>query len=67
MEEYAMPSTGDPEEDARALEAFKLHDARISEGMCPNGCGPMDQVSSCTQECAACGFVSHRFFISKAK
>lgn len=57
-ERIAIPSSGDPEEDARELAQARRHSALMDEGMCPNGCGP--RVASAEwqgcSECPKCGF-----------
>lgn len=59
-ETIAIPSTGDTEEDLRQIDAAVLHEKRIAEGMCPNGCGPLaptrDEFSRWDADCAKCGF-----------
>ena len=52
----AIPSTGNREEDLRQIDAFVVHEKRLAEGMCPNGCGPLEPVSRWDAECAECGF-----------
>ena len=55
----AFVSTGDPAEDRKIAEEYDLHDRRIAEGMCPNGCGPMNRTDpdGYSAQCPKCFFV----------
>lgn len=53
---YAIPTSGDPDEDQRTLDRFVISDARIKSGNCPNGCGGMKLVDDYNAECLKCGF-----------
>lgn len=53
----AMPSTCDPERDQQELLWAALHQARMEENICPNGCGPMEWDDPNTRHCPICSFV----------
>lgn len=59
-ETIAIPSTGDPDEDLQQLDAAVLHERRLAEGMCPNGCGPLELPAGPLRrwdaDCPQCGF-----------
>ena len=59
-ETIAIPTTGDPEEDLRRIDAAVLHERCLAEGMCPNGCGPLKpssgKYSRWDADCERCGF-----------
>ncbi len=57
----SFPSTGDPARDAEEAARIRRSEAARTEGLCPNGCGPMTEDSSSSSHCAACGFVYQRF------
>jgi hypothetical protein len=52
-----FPSTGDAEQDARIAESIRRHAANETEGLCPNGCGPITIDSPSKKHCERCGFV----------
>lgn len=52
----AFKSNGNLAEDRKTLEAFLKHDARIEDGVCPNGCARMNQVEPGHQNCPVCDF-----------
>lgn len=55
-----FPSTGDPERDAEIAAQWRRSDALLSEGLCPNGCGPLTQLDEYTRTCPACGYIHQR-------
>lgn len=56
MDEFAFPSTGDPEKDAEMAAAFRRHEANESAGLCPNGCGPIIHDNPHSRHCPICNF-----------
>ena len=52
----AMPSSGDDAADQKALLHAALHEARMEENICPNGCGPMVWDDPNNRHCPACNF-----------
>lgn len=57
MKSFSFPSSGDPEEDERIAASYRRHEARLSEGMCPNGCPPPLVIDSETERHRPdCGF-----------
>jgi hypothetical protein len=56
VSDFAFPSTGDPERDAKIAADFRRHDALMSEGLCPNGCAPMVSDDAHNSHCPVCGF-----------
>lgn len=59
-ENIGMPSTGDPEEDARQIDDFLVREKRLMEGVCSNGCAPMIDDGGGDSHCPKCGFVYHQ-------
>lgn len=59
---YAIPSSGDPEQDRREIDSFIKHSMLIDEGMCPNGCGPLSEGEYEGSTCAVCGFWCNRLW-----
>ncbi len=59
-ERIAIASTGDPEEDQRQIREFIKSDRLITEGLCPNGCGPMKAINGFDLNCGQCGFTQFR-------
>lgn len=57
---FAFDRDGDPDKDSPEQAKFRSNDRKISEGMCPNGCGPMIQDGN-RQDCPKCKF-SHVVF-----
>ena len=57
FENFAFTSTGNPEQDARIAADFRRHEALESEGLCPNGCGPIVWDDPHNRHCPACRFV----------
>lgn len=56
---YAIPASGSPALDQARIDSFEAHDDMIQSGLCPNGCGPMEQCAKRgydLQNCPACGF-----------
>lgn len=57
FDRFSFPSTGDPERDAQEAEKIRRREARLSEGMCPNGCAtPMELDTPTERHCPDCGF-----------
>lgn len=54
--EIAFPSTGDPQQDAELLDRYELHDRRMKQNICPNGCGQMTITDAFNRDCPTCGF-----------
>lgn len=54
---FAFPSTGDPQRDAEIAAQIRRHNAYESEGLCPNGCAPLELADPYTKSCPSCGFV----------
>lgn len=52
----AIPSSGDDAKDQKDLLQAALHQARMDEGICPNGCGPMIWDDAHNQHCEVCHF-----------
>lgn len=57
--QFAMASTGDPDEDAVRLQQAQRSLERRSEGMCPNGHGPMYFPNSYEMRCPHCRFFAY--------
>lgn len=53
----AVPSSGDDAADQAALMDAALHQARMDENVCPNGCGQMTWDDPHTRHCEVCKFV----------
>lgn len=55
-------SSGDPEQDARDLEAYTRHERNVREGLCPNGCAPMEwpNGTDAAAECPKCGCITNQ-------
>lgn len=62
-ETIGIISSGDPEKDSRDIEAFMLHEKRLIEGICPNGCGPMVDDGNGESHCSVCPFQLHEVTI----
>ena len=54
----AIPSSGDPEKDRAELLNAALHQARMAENCCPNGCGSMVWDDPYNRHCPACNFAA---------
>jgi rubrerythrin len=52
----AIPSSGDDAADQKALLDAALHQARMDENICPNGCGPMVWDDPNNRHCPVCNF-----------
>jgi len=52
----AIPSSGDDAADQKALLDAALHQARMDENICPNGCGPMFWDDPHNRHCEVCNF-----------
>lgn len=55
--EYAIASSGDEDEDRKALADFIVRDHLIKRGQCPNGCGGMKEVDPYNAICLKCEFM----------
>lgn len=55
-QDFAFPSTGDPDEDERIAHRFRLHEERMKKNICPNGCGQMNFIDLNNRKCPVCGF-----------
>ena len=53
----AIVSSGDPVKDQQQLLQAALHQSRMEQNICPNGCGQMVWDDPHTQHCDVCGFV----------
>ena len=53
----ATPSSGDPEKDQADLLGAALHQARMEQNCCPNGCGQMVWDDPHKRHCPECKFV----------
>ena len=64
---YAMPSSGDPEQDRRDLEAFRKRRDLMARGRCPNDDGDLVETEPNVRECPTCGFVgvTRRLFVPR--
>ena len=58
-DQYAFPSTGDPEKDAQIARDILRTQALESEGLCPNGCAPIIWDTQYEAHCPTCGFIRH--------
>lgn len=56
-----FPSTGDVDRDVEIGRQFMRREALLSEGMCPNGCGPLVTDSPTQSHCQQCPFVYEQF------
>jgi len=58
LENIGIPSTGDPERDRQEAERAVLHEKRLIEGVCPNGCrgGRLANLDPWRRRCPKCGF-----------
>lgn len=52
-------TTGNTKKDIELANRIKLHDARVAEGMCPNGCGPLTIIDDHSEDCKKCHFVHY--------
>lgn len=58
MSNVGFVSTGDAVKDQEIANQFHKHDRRIAEGMCSNGCGPMNRTDTdgYDAQCPKCYF-----------
>lgn len=49
-------SSGDAEADARYEANHRRWEANESEGLCPNGCGPLEWVDAHNTHCPKCNY-----------
>lgn len=68
MSEIAFISTGDADKDQKIGERFALHESRMQENVCPNGCAQMVWDDAHNRHCPTCGFAgfSTKLFDMKA-
>ena len=57
MSRIAIPSSDDPEKDQAEIRDAAIHQARMEENICPNGCDSMVWDDPNTRHCPKCGFV----------
>ena len=57
---FAIESTGDPDKDRELIEQIQRSDARIEDGVCPNGCALLVEVSDREWHCEVCGYTQYR-------
>ena len=57
MRGIAVPSSGDPVKDQEDIRRAALHQARLDESLCPNGCGPMAWEDPHNAHCPECKFI----------
>jgi hypothetical protein len=50
----AFPSSGDPDVDDIVAQAVRAREANLAEGICPNGCGPIERACPGELYCASC-------------
>ena len=56
MSEYAFLSTGDEEKDLEIARRIDLHNNRMAQNICPNGCGQMIYDDPHNRHCPKCNF-----------
>lgn len=49
-------SSGDAEDDAKFDQMHRRWEANESEGLCPNGCGPLQWLDEHNTHCPACKY-----------
>ena len=49
-------TTGDPDKDAEIVDEFLIHEKRMIEGICPNGCAELVRDDAHSRHCPQCGF-----------
>lgn len=64
MSRIAIVSSGDPEKDRRELREAAIHQIRIDQDLCPNGCGHMIWDDPHNSHCPICHFAC---FCSQSK
>ena len=55
--QIAIISSGNSEKDQAEIMQAALHQSRMGENVCPNGCQQMIFLDVHTRKCEACGFV----------
>ena len=55
LDSFGIVSTGDPDEDRKALEQCVVREKRFIEGICLNGCAPMVLDDPYNKHCPVCG------------
>lgn len=56
MSEFMFVSTGNAEQDAAIASRIRLTNARLEDGVCPNGCALLVKTAPNVRECPACQF-----------
>lgn len=56
MSEVAFPSSGDPEKDREIAARWASTEARLEDGICPNGCARLERVVEDEVVCNVCKF-----------
>jgi hypothetical protein len=64
FDDFAFVSTGDAEEDAKLAASIRRRLANDAEGLCANGCGPMEQQEPGVETCPICHFIQYRGTLS---
>lgn len=60
--DMSFPSSGDAERDVETARLIRRSQARLSEGMCPNGCSsPLVNDSDSERHCPDCGYMQAIF------
>lgn len=59
LSRIAVVSSGDTEKDQQAIRDAHLHALRITDGFCPNNCGPLVWKGSREAACEICDFRYH--------
>ena len=57
FDNFAVVSTGDPEQDAQLAADIRRRMGYEAEGLCANGCAPMEDVERGVRRCPVCGFI----------
>lgn len=58
--DFAFESTGDAAEDEKLAAAIRRQRGHDAEGLCWNGCGPMEQQEPGVETCPVCHFILMR-------
>lgn len=56
---YMFPSSGDPDQDVLIGRGIIRREALLSEGICPNECGPYVDVDPSLRRCPVCHWEQH--------
>jgi hypothetical protein len=57
MSGVSFESSGNPEEDRRTADRIASTEARLEDGICPNGCALLERVHENEVVCKVCEFV----------